>query len=117
MARRAQRKSAARGGAASALPERERIIQTFMALLAEQPFERIGLADVASGAGVALAQLRAAFASTFAILAARVKEIDRIVLAGGEGDLEGESPRERLFDVLMRRLEALQADKEAVRSL
>ena len=62
-------------------------------------------------------QLRAEFGSTLAILAAHIKEIDREVLAGVDADMAEESPRERLFDVLMRRLEALAPHKEAVRSL
>jgi hypothetical protein len=39
------------------------------------------------------------------------------VLAGGEADMAEEPPRERLFDVLMRRLEALAPYRAAVRSL
>ena len=96
---------------------RERAVAAFLALLAEQPFERIGLAQIAAGAGLSLADLRAEFASTLAILAAHIKEIDRAVLAGQDADMSEESPRERLFDVLMRRLEILAPHKEAVRSL
>jgi AcrR family transcriptional regulator len=97
--------------------ERERIIRALMDLLAEKPFERIGLAEIAARAGVSLAQLRGAFASPLAILAAQMKETDREVLAGGDGDMAEEPPRERLFDVLMRRLEALAPYKPALRSL
>src|SRR5207248_2614283 len=50
-------------------------------------------------------------------LAAQIKEIDRAVLSGGDADMAEEPPRERLFDVLMRRIEALSSHKEAVRSL
>jgi hypothetical protein len=39
------------------------------------------------------------------------------VLAGGSADMAEEPARERLFDVLMRRLEALAPYKEAVHSL
>jgi hypothetical protein len=46
-----------------------------------------------------------------------VKAIDRQVLSGGGADMADESPRERLFDVLMRRLETLAPHKDAVRSL
>src|SRR5262249_5549000 len=42
---------------------------------------------------------------------------DRAVLAAGDADMAQEPPRERLFDVLMRRLELLEPDKAAVRSL
>ena len=78
-----------------------------MALLAEQPIEQIGLADIAARADVSLAELRGEFGSPLAILAAHVKELDRQVLAGIDHDLDEESPRERLFDVLMRRIELL----------
>ena len=39
-----------------------------------------------------------------------------LVLAGGDVDMAEEPARERLFDVLMRRLEALAPYKEAIRS-
>jgi AcrR family transcriptional regulator len=96
---------------------RERIVQAFMALLAEKPYERIGLADIAERAGVSLAELRGEFTSPLAILAAHVKQIDRQVLSERDPDMAEESPRERLFDVLMRRLELLAPHKAAVRSL
>ena len=81
------------------------------------PFEEIGLADVAGGAGVSLAQLRGEFSSTLGILAAHVKAVDRAVLAQDMSDMEEEPARERLFDVLMRRIEILAPHREAVRSL
>jgi AcrR family transcriptional regulator len=96
---------------------RAKLIEAFMALLAERSFEGIGFGDISARAGVSLAQCRAAFGSTMAILAAHSKEIDEKVLAGLDADLADELPRERLFDVLMRRLEALAAHKGAVRSL
>jgi AcrR family transcriptional regulator len=96
---------------------RQRIIEAFMALLAEQPIERIGLAEIAERAGVSLAELRGEFSSPLAVLAAHVKELDRVVLAGADPDMADETPRERLFDVLMRRIELLAPHKEAVRSL
>src|SRR5215470_17394022 len=96
---------------------RERIIAAFMALLAEKPFERIDLAEIAKRAEVSLADLRGEFSSTLAILAAHMKDVDRTVLRGGDGDMAQEPPRERLFDVLMRRLEAHAPHREAVRSL
>jgi AcrR family transcriptional regulator len=96
--------------------DRDKAIDALMALLAEQSFEDIGLAEVAGRAGLKLSQLRTEFSSTLAIYAAHIKDIDRAVLAGGE-DMTDEPPRERLFDVLMRRLEAMAPYKEAVRSM
>jgi AcrR family transcriptional regulator len=96
---------------------REKAIEAFMALLAERRFEEIGLAEVAGEAGIKLSDLRAEFGSTMAIYAAHVKNIDSAVLGGGDTDMADEPPRERLFDVLMRRIEALAPYKDSVRSL
>ena len=117
MARKPRRKSAARPASRSSKSERERIIEAFMALLAEKPIERIGFAEIARAADVSLADLRATFPSTLAILAAQIKETDRAVLVGGDAEMAEEPPRERLFDVLMRRLEVLAPHKSSVRSL
>ena len=117
MARKPTPKPAARSTPGRDRTERERIIDAFMTLLAHKPIELIGFADVAKEAGVALADLRGQFGSTLAILAAQTKETDRAVLAGADADMAEEPARERLFDVLMRRLELLAPHKAAVRSL
>jgi AcrR family transcriptional regulator len=103
------------GGAPSS--DRDKIIAALFALLAEKPIEGIGFAEIAERAGVSLAALRGAFGSPLAIVAAHVKDIDRAVLASDFSDMTEEPPRERLFDVLMRRLELLAPDREAIRSL
>jgi len=115
-ARKATRSSAARRPAAPT-DERGKIVAAFMALLAEKRIEDIGFAEIAREAGVPLAQLRGEFASTLAILAAHIKDTDRAVLAEDLSDMEDEPARERLFDVLMRRLETMAPHREAVRSL
>jgi AcrR family transcriptional regulator len=97
--------------------DREKIIAALLGLLAETSFETIGLGDVAGRAGVSLAQLRDEFPSTLAIVAAHIKATDRAVLAQDLGDMAEEPERERLFDVLMRRLELLAPHRDAVRSL
>jgi AcrR family transcriptional regulator len=125
MARRPARKSAPKAARASvAAPPippnastREKIIAAFLGLLAEKRFEQIGLAEIAEAAGVSLAQFRGEFASPLAILAAHIKDTDRAVLGQDFGDMAEEPPRERIFDVLMRRLEILAPHRDAVRSL
>lgn len=119
MARKTSRPKSSKARAAPPPPtggERQRIIGAFMQLLAEKPIERISLTDIAKRARVSLAGLRAEFDSTLSILAAQMKEIDRAVL-DGDSDMADEPPRDRLFDVLMRRLEALAPYKSSVRSL
>jgi AcrR family transcriptional regulator len=117
MARKPTQKSDTPAASSDDKPARERIIAAFMALLADKPIEQIGFAEIAKNAGVSLSELRGHFGSTLAILAAQVKETDRAVLAGADADMAEEPPRERLFDVLMRRLEVLAPHKAAVRSL
>jgi AcrR family transcriptional regulator len=99
------------------LSDRDKIIRAFFALLAQKAFEDIEYADIAARAGVPLATLRNEFGSKFSIVAAYVKAVDRKVLEGGDADMAEEPPRERLFDVLMRRLEELSPDRPAIRSL
>jgi AcrR family transcriptional regulator len=125
MARRPAPKSAPKAARASAasppIPpnasDREKIIAAFLGLLADKRFEQIGLVEIAEAAGVSLAQFRDEFASPLAILAAHIKDTDRAVLGEDFSDMAEEPPRERIFDVLMRRLEILSPHREAVRSL
>jgi len=120
MARKAARRSARRASTRrppGPTTEREKIVAAFFSLLADKPFESIGFGDVAGQADVPLAQLRSEFPSTLAILAAHVKAIDRALLAEDLSEMAEEPARERLFDVLMRRLELLAPHRDAVRSL
>jgi AcrR family transcriptional regulator len=104
-------------GPSNGNPSGDAIVDAFMALLAEKRFEEIGFAEIAARANVSLAELRDKYGTKLAILAARMKAIDAKVLAVSDADMAGEPPRERLFDVLMRRIEALAPDKAAVKSL
>ena len=88
-----------------------------MVLLAEKRFEGIGFGEIAQRSGLTLANCRSEFGSTLAIYAAHVKDLDRKVLAGASGDMAEEPPRERLFDVLMRRIDAMGPYRDATRSL
>jgi AcrR family transcriptional regulator len=117
MARKPKRQRKAPAASPRGTSDRDKSVDALMALLAEQSFEQIGLAEVAGRAGLKLSQLRSEFGSTLAIVGAHIKDIDRAVLAGGTADMAEEPARERLFDVLMRRLEALAPYKAAVRSL
>jgi len=96
---------------------RDPIVGAFMALLAEKRFEDIGFAEIARRAGVSLSELRAKHNSKIEMLAAHLREVDRAVLDGIDPGMADEPPRERLFDVLMRRLDILAQDKVAVKSL
>jgi AcrR family transcriptional regulator len=101
---------------------REKILGAFLTLLAEKRFERIELSEVAQLANVSLSDLRGEFGSTFDMVAVFFRETDKKVLSGGgqlklDPELADQSARDRLFEVLMRRFEALSPYREAVRSL
>ncbi|MFN3891401.1 MAG: TetR/AcrR family transcriptional regulator [Beijerinckiaceae bacterium] len=94
-----------------------RIIEALMELAAERPWEEIAISDVANRAHVTLAEFREAFPSKGAALAGFSRMIDTKVLQGVTDDLASESPRDRLFDVLMRRLDAMAPYKEGLRAI
>jgi AcrR family transcriptional regulator len=93
---------------------RGKIVAALMALAAERRWDDISITDIAGRAGVSLADFRDAFPSKGAVLAAWSRGIDRKVLDGTTDDLAGESAKERLFDVLMRRLDAMTPDRDAL---
>lgn len=96
---------------------RDVIVEALMRLAAERPWNDIEISDVAREAGVSLAQFRELFPSKGAVLGAFSRLIDRKVLDGTTEDLAEEPARERLFDVMMRRLDALAPYKAAVRRI
>jgi AcrR family transcriptional regulator len=105
------------GGSNGGGVQRDAVVGAFMALLAEKRFEDIGFAEIARRAGVSLSELRTKHPSKIEMLAAHVREVDRAVLDGIDAGMADEPPRERLFDVLMRRLDLLAPDKAAIQSL
>lgn len=96
---------------------REKIVEAFLALLAQKPIKKISYAEIAAAAGVSLADLRGEFNSTLEMFAAFMRETDRKVLEQIDPEIAEEPARERLFDVLMRRIEIAKPHREALQSL
>ena len=96
---------------------RGKIVDALMELAAERRFDDISVRDICHAAGVSLADFRNSFPSKGAVLAGFSRRIDRAVLEQDTGELADESPRERLFDVLMRRLEAMAPYREGLREV
>lgn len=93
------------------------VIDAALALAGEQPWQEVTLAAIAARAGLPLVDLYSDFQSKTAILRAFARQIDRAVLAGEDQSLMREPPRDRLFDVLMRRFEALAPWRAGLRSI
>ncbi|MFN4089475.1 MAG: TetR family transcriptional regulator [Alphaproteobacteria bacterium] len=98
-------------------PQREAIVDATLALVAERGWRPVSFADIAGAAGVSLADLYALFPDKQAVLAAYAARVDRAMLAGADEDLAAEGRRDRLFDLLMRRFDALGQDRAAVRAI
>ncbi|MDO9426439.1 MAG: TetR/AcrR family transcriptional regulator [Methylobacterium sp.] len=96
---------------------REAAVEALMRLAAEQPWNDIEVGDIAREAGLSLAEFRDLFPSKGAVLGGLARIIDRTVLEGDTTDLAEEPTRERLFDVLMRRLDAMTPYKDALRRI
>lgn len=97
--------------------QRQSVISAFLGLLSEKSFAEIGLDEIAERSSMSLADLRGAFDGKLAIYEAFVRDIDEAVLAADVSDMSDEPPRERLFDVLMRRLDALAPHRAALRGI
>lgn len=96
----------------------DKIIDAALKLALTQGWRDLALADIAAEAKIGLPELADIFHSKAEILAAFARRIDAEVLAAAEAEgIEGESPRDRLFDVLMLRFDALGPQKPALKRI
>lgn len=93
-------------------------LDAFLGLVAEKGYAGVALRDVAAGAGLGLAELYRRYPDKAALVAGFLARIDAEVMAGtpAAGDPE-ETVRDRLFDVLMRRFDALRPHRAAVQAI
>src|SRR5690242_6971254 len=100
-------------------PEADRLLDAALAVIARDGWMRTSFAAIAAEAGVDLARLYARFPDRSAIIGAMMTRADAAVLAAQRaGEAAGEeTPRDRLFEVLMHRFDALEAMKPALRAI
>ncbi|PTW53198.1 TetR family transcriptional regulator [Breoghania corrubedonensis] len=96
---------------------RKSILEAFMGLVAERPWPEVTMAAVAERAGIKPSALRKAYDGRMAILAEFYRRIDAEVLDGCDPEIADEPALDRLFDVLMRRLDALEPYKNALQAI
>ena len=87
-----------------------RILNTAIDLAAERGWRHLTLAEIATASGVSLSELYRHAPSKSAILDGFGRLIDESMLSDGPAD-PADSPRDRLFDLLMRRFDALQVHR------
>lgn len=90
----------------------DRIIDAMLALVMAGGWRSVSLAAVAEEAGTSVLQVHRLFPSRTAILCGFFRCIDEAALAAPLDAEDGEKPRDRVFDLLMRRFDALQPYRE-----
>ncbi len=96
-------------------PEK-RLVEAAMALAAERPWSEVGYREIAAKAGVPLAEAWKAAPGRQAILRHLSARADEAVLKEPAA-LEDGDARDRLFDVLMRRFDALRPYRQGLASV
>jgi AcrR family transcriptional regulator len=93
----------------------DRALDAFLRLIADKGFAHVALREVAETAGLGVAELYQLYPDKVALASAFMAKIDAEVLAGTtrQSDPE-ETARDRLFDVLMRRYDALRPHRAAL---
>ena len=98
-------------------PSADRILDAALSLAAQKSWRSITMEEIADEAGATLAQVRTAFPSKTAMLSGFIRRTDARILEAHDPADAAEPVRERLLDVLLRRLDMLKPHKAAVRSI
>jgi AcrR family transcriptional regulator len=93
-----------------------RVVDAALVLAAREGWRSVSLAAIADEAGIGVLQLYSIYRSKAAILDAFHRRIDAAALAGAD-TADDERLRDRLFDVIMRRFDALTRHKDAVAAI
>ena len=111
MAKRARAKSS-RGG-----DPVERIVKAALELSARQGWRDTRLTDIAEVAGLSLEEVYRNTPSKLHVVSAFLRLIDHQMIKGDSGAALSEPARDRLFDVIMRRFDALNPYKDGVAAM
>ncbi len=95
----------------------QKVTASFIELLETHRIEEITYAAIADNAGVKIEVVRTCCNGKLDLLAAFMQDIDKRVLKERDPDLMDERRRDRLFDVLMCRLDLMEPHREAIRNL
>jgi len=96
---------------------RNRVIDAALRLAARRDFGDVSLTDIAHEAEISLADLRDLFPSKGAIIGGFNRKVDRDVLEAISAQDSHDPARDRLYEVLRKRLEALEPYRDALSSI
>ncbi len=94
--------------------EADRIIDAALGLIPTEGWRGVSLSKIASAAEIPILHVYRTFRSKQAVLCGFYRRLDEIVLADPPAAEADERPRDRLFEILMRRFDALQPHKAAL---
>ena len=96
---------------------REKVVDAALVLATRRDYGDVTLSDIAHEADISLAELRDLFPSKGAIVGGFLRRIDRQILQEQNEIHHTEPMRERLYEVLKRRLLALQPCRDSILSI
>ncbi len=97
--------------------KRSKAVRAALDLAEKKGWRDTSLFDIAQASGLSLSDLRAEFTCKNDILRAFQAKVDEDVLAKAKAAPEGQSPRDRLFDLVMTRFDVLAPYKGALRRI
>lgn len=97
--------------------KRSKAVRAALDLARERSWGEITLQDIARAANLDLADLRREFSCKADIIRAFQKEVDAEVLAKARASAGEQAARDRLFDIVMTRFEAMQPYKPALKRI
>lgn len=113
MAAKPSRKTTAKSQPSDAELE-QKVIDAAMRLAALQGWSDTTMSDIADDAGIKVATVRRLFGHKLAIVAALFRQVDEAMLTGMDSGIADEPVKDRLFDLIMRRLDAMEPYRDGI---
>jgi ubiquinone biosynthesis protein COQ9 len=97
--------------------KRSKAVRAALELAEKRRWRDVTLLDIAQAAGMSLSDLRREFTCKNDMISAFQKEVDAEVLAKAKVAGEAQTPRDRLFDIIMTRFEVMAPHKQALKRI
>lgn len=120
MAKKPSRKSAKSAGSSAAVPavtDIDRILDAALDEAAASGWRRVSMSVIAQRAGLALGAVVTQVPTRAHLVARLFDRLDQRMLAGVTALDEADSVRDRLFDIAMKRFDAMNAHREGIRAI
>ncbi|MEL0089213.1 MAG: hypothetical protein VW714_01935 [Rhodospirillales bacterium] len=95
----------------------EKLVDVALELAAAKPWARVGMEEIAKAANLPLEEAYSIAPCRATLVVKVIERFDRAMLRCDDTSLSEESHRDQLFDAVMRRLEAMQPHRKALKSI